>query len=152
MLRLLAKEDMDRAAVVYRESFDQALPTIAGLHTPEEDRRYFRERLFATCQIWGHFDDRELGGFIAFQEGWIEQFYLLPSSQGRGVGSGLLEVAKNRFSPLSLWTFQRNTRARHFYEKHGFVLVRQTDGSRNEEREPDVLYSWPTRIEPPPEI
>jgi hypothetical protein len=41
-----------------------------------------------------------------------------------------------------LWTFQRNAPARRFYEKEGFVAVRETDGSGNEEREPDVLYLW----------
>lgn len=28
------------------------------------------------------------------------------------------------------------------FERHGFVLTRETDGSRNEEKEPDVLYIW----------
>ena len=29
-----------------------------------------------------------------------------------------------------------------FYEARGFALVRETDGSGNEEREPDALYLW----------
>lgn len=43
---------------------------------------------------------------------------------------------------LQLWAFQRNLRAIKFYERHGFRLVRETDGSGNEEREPDALYAW----------
>jgi hypothetical protein len=43
---------------------------------------------------------------------------------------------------LMLWTFQRNARARQFYEARGFVAAELTDGSRNEEREPDALYRW----------
>jgi GNAT superfamily N-acetyltransferase len=142
MLRQLALEDMDHAAAVHRMSFDQALPTLAGLHTPDEDRWFFRERMFATCQLWGSFDDRELVGFIAFREGWIDQLYVLPSSQGQGIGGALLQVAKSRFDRLSLWTFQRNTNARRFYERHGFTLVKETDGATNEEKEPDALYAW----------
>jgi putative acetyltransferase len=143
MLRQLAIEDMDRAAVVHRMSFDQALPTLAGLHTPDEDRWFLRERVFAACQIWGYFEDTELVGFIAFREGWIDQLYVLPSSQGQGVGAALLQVAQSSSGCLSLWTFQRNKSARRFYEKHGFVLVKETDGARNEEKEPDAMYSWP---------
>jgi hypothetical protein len=41
-----------------------------------------------------------------------------------------------------LWTFQTNTGARRFYERHGFVAVDETDGSANEERAPDVRYAW----------
>jgi hypothetical protein len=41
-----------------------------------------------------------------------------------------------------LWTFQRNAQARRFYEARGFVLIQETDGARNEEKEPDALYLW----------
>ena len=43
---------MDAAARVLRRSFDHALPTLAGLHTPEEDRWFFRNRVFADCELW----------------------------------------------------------------------------------------------------
>ena len=42
---------------------------------------------------------------------------------------------------LELWTFQRNSNARVFYETQGFRPVEYTDG-RNEENEPDVKYEW----------
>ena len=142
MLRPLAIDETDQAAAVLRASFDQALPTLAGLHTPDEDRWFVRERLFVDCQIWGYFNDQDLVGMIAFREGWIDQLYILPTCQGRRIGTALLHVAQYRFDRLSLWTFQRNTRARSFYESHGFVAVTETDGSRNEEKEPDVMYSW----------
>ena len=43
----------------------------------------------------------------------------------------------------SLWTFQVNARARRFYERNGFVAVEFTEGSGNQERQPDVRYEWP---------
>jgi putative acetyltransferase len=142
MLRRLGLEDMDRAAAVHRASFDRALPTLAGLHTPEEDRWFFRQRMFATCQLWGYFDNQQLVGIIAFREGWVDQLYVLPSSQRRGIGTALLAIAQGQFPSLSLWTFQRNKVARRFYEKQGFTLVKETDGSANEENEPDAMYRW----------
>jgi putative acetyltransferase len=144
MLRQLRLEDMDRAAAVHRASFDHALPTLAGFHTSEGVRWFFKERIFASCQVWGSFDNEELVGIIAFREGWIEQLYVLPSSQGRGIGTALLAIAQSRFPFLSLWTFQRNAAARRFYERHGFILIEETDGSRNMEKEPDALYRWPS--------
>jgi hypothetical protein len=47
-----------------------------------------------------------------------------------------------RPSGMRLYAFQRNTRARDFYECRGFVAVEFGDGSGNEEGEPDVLYQW----------
>ncbi|WP_027522843.1 GNAT family N-acetyltransferase [Bradyrhizobium sp. Ec3.3] len=145
MLRQLALADMDAAARVHRVAFDHAMPWLVGLHTPDEDRWFYREGVFATCRLWGRFDDDALSGIIAFRDGWIEQLYVLPDAQGHGVGSELLDVAKSAFEQLQLWTFQRNARARRFYEFRGFELVEETDGTRNEEKEPDARYVWRRR-------
>jgi GNAT superfamily N-acetyltransferase len=118
------------------------MPTLAGLHTPEEDRRFFRECVFKTCEVWGAFDGKAMTAMLAFREDWIDQLYVLPEAQGRGLGSALLQVAQNAFDRLQLWTFQRNMQARRFYEARGFALVRETDGAHNEEKEPDALYLW----------
>jgi GNAT superfamily N-acetyltransferase len=142
ILRRLELADMDAVARVHRVAFDDRLPWLTGLHTPEEDRWYYRERVFASCEVWGAVDDGAIAGFIAYRQDWIDQFYILPASQGRGLGSALLNVAKEASPRLQLWTFQCNLGARRFYERRGFVLAEETDGSRNDEREPDVRYVW----------
>ena len=142
MLRRLALADMDLAAQIHRIAFDQAMPWLVGLHTPEEDRWFYRERIFPMCQVWGWFADDVLSGMIAFRDGWVEQLYVLPVAQGRGLGTELLDIAKGASGRLELWTFQRNMLARRFYEARGFMLTEETDGARNEEREPDARYLW----------
>ena len=142
MLKRLELEDMDAAARVLRTAFDQALPWLAGLHTPEEDRWFLRQRVFPTCEVWGAFEGAVMIGMIAFRKDWIDQLYVLREAQGRGVGTEMLQVAQGDFDRLQLWTFQRNDRARRFYQARGFALVRETDGARNEEKEPDALYLW----------
>jgi GNAT superfamily N-acetyltransferase len=141
-MRKLELADMDAAAMLRRTAFRHAFPWIPELHTAEEDRWFFRERLFAACELWGAGDPTGLLGIIAFRDGWIDQLYVLPTVQGQGIGTRLLAVAQDRFARLQLWTFQRNARARRFYESRGFVLVEETDGSGNEEKEPDARYLW----------
>ena len=141
-MRTLGFADMDDAAVVHRVAFDDRLPWLADLHTSDEDRSYFGEHVFQKCEVWGALDNTRLIGIIAFREGWIDHLYVLPNAQGHGVGTALLDVAKSAFSPLHLWTFQRNAQARRFYETRGFVLIKETDGTTNEEKEPDALYRW----------
>lgn len=143
----LSLDDMDEAASLHRTSFDARLPWLAGLHTPAEDRAFFRGRLFESCEIWGAVEDGALLGFIAFRAGWVDQLYVAPDGQRQGTGSALLRLAQAASPTLLLWTFQRNAGARCFYERHGFVAIEETDGRRNEEREPDVLYRW--QREPP---
>ena len=142
MLRQLDLADMDVAAQVHRTAFDEALPWLTGRHTPQEDRCFFRERLFKTSQLWGAFDGAQMTGIIAFREDWVDQLYVLPSTQQRGIGTRLLQIAQHALPRLYLWTFQGNVRARRFYERRGFLLVEETDGARNDEKEPDALYLW----------
>jgi len=142
-IRQLELADMDAAATVHRTAFDCALPWLIGLQTPDEDRWFYRERVFTGCQVHGAFEGGALAGIIAFRSGWIDQLYVLPEAQGCGVGSELLQVAKRAFDCLQLWTFQRNLGARRFYEARGFALVEETDGAGNEEKEPDARYLWP---------
>ena len=140
-VKRLSLAEMDHAAVILRTAFDDRLPWLSGLHTPEEDREFFRRYVFANCEVWGAIDNEAIG-FIAFREGWIDHLYVLPARQKQGVGEALLEVAKVAWPDLKLWTFQKNLPARVFYEKRGFSLIEETDGGGNEEREPDVLYRW----------
>lgn len=142
ILRQLELADMDTAALVHRAAFEDALPWLTGLHTPAEDRRYFRERVFTMCEVWGAFDAAAMVAMIAFRDGWIDQLYVLPAHQGCGIGTDLLRIAQKSCPRLELWTFQRNMRARRFYEARGFALVRETDGVDNDEKEPDALYLW----------
>ncbi|MBV2143319.1 GNAT family N-acetyltransferase [Falsochrobactrum sp. TDYN1] len=143
----LGSEYADAAARLMRASFNDRLPSLANLHTPDEDTWFFRNRVFKECDVWGVFDTDTLTGIIAINQRWIEQLYVLPAYQKFGVGTSLLNIAKQAFTELSLWTFQINQQARTFYERHGFVEAELTDGSNNEEQEPDVRYFWQARNE-----
>jgi GNAT superfamily N-acetyltransferase len=72
---------------------------------------------------------------------WITQMAVAPALVGRGIGSLLLAQAMRTLAPpIRLYTFQANSGARRFYERHGFQPIELTDGQANEERCPDVLY------------
>ena len=151
MIRPLGPEHADEAARLVRASFDDRLPWLAGLHTPDEDAHFFRHHVFRQAQVRGAIENGRLAGFIAFREGWIDHLYVLPGAQGRGIGTALLAVATAACPELSLWTFQRNPGARRFYEAHGFAALEETDGRMNEEREPDVRYGWRRPQSPQPD-
>ncbi|AYQ42466.1 GCN5-related N-acetyltransferase [Burkholderia aenigmatica] len=72
---------------------------------------------------------------------WLDQLYVCPEFKRRGIGSSLLASVKSQtVGLLQLYTFQMNRDAAAFYERHGFVAIAYSDGSRNEEGCPDVLY------------
>ncbi len=143
LIRRAIPQDADAIAFVHRTSMGEALPYLPDLHTPEEDRQWVATVVLPNQVVWVAECDGEIVGVAALHDGWLEQLYMLPGYQGMGIGSALLaEVMAASPEGLNLWAFQRNERARAFYERRGFVAVEFGDGSGNEEREPDVRYQW----------
>lgn len=133
---------MRDAAMLRRLALWERLPWLLDVHTPEEDEDYWRTQLLPHRTILGAFSEQRLVAVIAYGENEIDQLYVLPGFQAKGIGTMLLHRAQEQMDEIALWTFQRNTNARRFYERHGFVAKEETDGAGNEEREPDVLYHW----------
>ena len=147
MLRPGRPEDADTLAAILRAAMQGAMPGLPDLHTPDDDRRFLRELVIPEQEVWVAEKGGLVVGFTALgtRDGvqFMEHLYVAPEHQRRGIGAALIERAKERRpAGFRLWVFQRNTGARDFYEHHGFRLVELTDGSGNEEKEPDALYEW----------
>jgi len=113
-------------------------------HTDDEIRAHIRHTLIAKAETWLAADDGRVVAMMALKPGWVDQLYVAPDRLGEGIGRRLLDLAKTGAGAegLQLWTFQVNDRARQFYERNDFSVAEMTDGSNNEEREPDVRYVW----------
>ena len=132
---------MNAIAALFRRSFG-TLTFLPTLHTPEEDRGFFRG-VVADGEVWVWEEGGVVLGFAALAGDELTHLYVEPDAHGRGIGGALMDRAKERRpGGFQLWVFQQNANARRFYERRGFVLVRETDGSGNEERTPDALYAW----------
>lgn len=62
-------------------------------------------------------------GYVAVTGSHIENLFVDPAAQGKGVGLGLLAAAEARIAgPVTLRCLHDNPRARRFYEREGFVV------------------------------
>ena len=96
-----------------------------------------------TAEAWLAESQGRPVGVLVLDGDLMDQLYVHPEAQGRGIGSQLLELAKERRPDgLRLWVFVSNRPARDFYERHGFVVVDGSDGAANEEHAPDLLLAW----------
>ena len=138
--------DAGALAAIFGAARRAAMPWLPRLHSDADDRHYFAEHVIGDCDVLVVRHERRPVAFLALRNDMVEHLYVLPDVQRAGIGSALLEVAKSRRpGGLRLWVFQRNHAARAFYARRGFTEVRFTDGSGNEEHEPDVLLAWTGR-------
>jgi GNAT superfamily N-acetyltransferase len=133
--------DAEAVARLHRLVRHANLPFLPDLHTPDEDFQFFRGAVFAQCEVWVAEGDA-IDGFIALRADWIDHLYVRPECHRQGIGTALLAQAMQTYPLLRLWTFQRNETAIRFYRARGFREIERTDGSGNEEREPDILFEW----------
>ena len=87
---------------------------------------------------------KQIVGYMVLQDEDVGHLYVLPGWQGRGVGSDLLNKAKE-LSPrrLTLFALRRNVKARDFYEARAFRSVGSVEGDGGRlGNEPDVEYVW----------
>jgi ribosomal protein S18 acetylase RimI-like enzyme len=111
-------------------------------YSHEENLRHFREVVMRENEVWVAVEGNEVVGLLALGEHEVDQLHVEPRCQRRGLGTALLDRAKE-LSPegLTLFTFQGNEQARAFYERCGFRAV-QFGMSPPPESEPDVKYAW----------
>lgn len=142
VVRPLVDADLDAAADVYLAARHASVPSMPPLvHTDDIVRWWVRETW--PEHTWVATVDREVAGVFVLDGPQIDHLFVTPSSTAQGLGSLLLDRAKDeRPGGLWLWVFATNTGARRLYARHGFTDVELTDGTENEEGEPAVRCTW----------
>jgi GNAT superfamily N-acetyltransferase len=144
LIRRYRPDDFDPVTDLWRQSRLHAFPDFQARkgYTAEEDRAYFRDVVVVKHEVWVTEDAGRPVAFMAMAGDFIDQLYVAPEHQRRGLGQALLAHART-LSPsgLRLFTFQFNANGRAFYEKNGFVVAR-LGVSPAPESEPDVEYHW----------
>jgi len=145
VLRPASASDASAVADPLLSSRRAFIPYAPIAHSDADVHNWVREQLIPSgaVTVWDH--ESQITGVLATSQdetaAWIDQLYVLPGFDGRGIGTALLRHAHQQFAcPIRLYTFQQNSRARRFYERFGYKAVALSDGQGNEERCPDVLY------------
>ena len=146
LVRPARREDAAAIADVHVRTWQAAYEHIFGakrLAGIEERRRIQWEEWLAHPQpSWQAFVAEEAGrvaGFVRVGDsrdepgkGELFAIYVLPDAWGSGAGSALMASALEAlrgYSSATLWVLEDNPRARHFYEREGWIL----DGGRRDE-------------------
>jgi putative acetyltransferase len=135
--------DAHAIARIHIDARRGAMPYLPEVHSDEETLTWVQDVVLPDQDVHVAVIDELVVGYIAVEGSTIDALYVRPAHQGHGIGSVLLHHAMDGSDGLlDLWTFQRNLGARRFYEARGFLTIEFTDGTGNEEHEPDVRYEW----------
>lgn len=130
----------DHLVPMWRESFEHGVG-IVDPNPIEAQRRYLFERVLPQHRVVVACDGERIVGFVACNRESVNQLHVRVGCHRRGIGSALLRIATEA-SAGSLWlyTFARNSNARRFYERRGFIAV--AIGFEPTWQLEDVRYEW----------
>lgn len=135
--------DLDEAARVWHESAS----TMDGVRADVPAREALRGRIDAELQAGWELYIAALGGEVVGMlalkpgEAVLDQIFVAPGEQGKGVGRALLDVAKQTLpAGFTLRMDAANERARRFYEAQG--LEKSGEGVHPWTAIPVHFYGW----------
>jgi ribosomal protein S18 acetylase RimI-like enzyme len=127
---------------MWRDSFERAVGVVDP-HPLDEQLQYLEGKVVPENHVLLVLE-RETSaviGFMASTPEKIAQLYLHVAYQHRGIGSMLVNIAKQRSSGrLRLFTFKVNKNAQRFYERHGFKVIGH--GFEEGWQLEDIEYEW----------
>ena len=140
-IRKATEEDASRIAEIlvfakrmkYRSIFYDDAYSFGELQVLPVAKKYIENGFLNNMFLY---DDGIIKGLIRIEKEEILELYADHFFQGQGIGSELIEYAKENYSVNFLWTIEKNIDAISFYEAHGFHL---TDTRKYEEGTTEYL-------------
>ncbi|MBR2281442.1 MAG: GNAT family N-acetyltransferase [Spirochaetales bacterium] len=141
MIRKATVEDASRIAEIlvfvkrmkFRPIFQEDDFSFNVLQVIPVAKRYIEEGIIDKMFVY---DDGIVKGLIHIDGNEIVELYVDYFFQDQGIGSALIEFAKEQYQVSFLWALEKNTDAIRFYETHGFHL---TKTRKLEEGTPEYL-------------
>ena len=138
MIRKLQKVDINRVADIWLTTNLKAHFFISEQYWISNYE--FVKEMLPQAEVYVYEDDKMIQGFIGINDEYIEGIFVSDEMQSRGIGKILLDYIKDKKDRLQLKVYQKNVRARSFYEGEGFTI--QSEGMDEFTGEKEYVMNW----------
>ena len=135
--------DLGRIASVWHESASHMEAAASPMPSPADLRRRIDDELTAGWALYLAERGDRLIGMLALKprEAVLDQIFVLPGEQGKGVGTALLRAAKEALpAGFTLRMAAANRGAARFYERSGLQPI--GEGTHPVSGDPVRFYRW----------
>jgi ribosomal protein S18 acetylase RimI-like enzyme len=135
IVRILKASEISEIARIKLSAQKASMPYKKFVRTFEDECEYLR-KVQERCVMVVALIDQEIVGFAAYGNGLLEQIFINPDSYNQGIGTALLEYAKNASTQLKASVDLKNENAIRFYESRGFIRKEKIAEANA------VVYEW----------
>ena len=124
MIRKFTKEDMEQVLRIWVEASVKSHDFVnSDFWCSKIDD--MRNIYIPSCETFVFEDEQMIIGFMSISENTLAALFVLPDMQGQGIGTQLLNFAKEMRSELKLSVYKVNILSVRFYEKNGFNIQKE---------------------------
>lgn len=142
MIRRFEKNDINAVMQIWKHENIKAHSFISKEYW-ENNYNYVKE-ILPNAEIYVYILNEGIVGFIGLNENYIEGIFVDTSTQRHGVGTSLLNKAKENRNDLTLSVYKKNRNAINFYKKNGFVVTSENIDSDTDEIE--YTMTWKSNL------
>ena len=106
-----------------------------------------KEVYIPMAKTFVYIEEEKIIGFISIIENeFIGALFIDVNYQSMGVGTKLIEFAKEKYNKLSLAVYVENNKAVEFYKRCGFVI--ESTGANEDSGYEEFVMTWVSEIYP----
>lgn len=139
MIRKFENSDIDDVMQIWKNENIQAHNFIPKEYW--ESNYEYVKKLLPKSEIYVYIENDKIKGFIGINENYIEGIFVNSNYQNKGIGTALINKAKEEKEELTLNVYEKNREAIKFYEKNGFEIVKESVDKETNEKEYRMLWN-----------
>lgn len=125
MIRKLEDKDIDRVMIIWKYSTIKAHNFIDEKYW-ENSYDIVKNVYIPASETFIYEEDKEIKGFISIlNKEFIGALFIDINTQGRGIGSKLIDYAIKNYKKLNLAVYKDNKKSVEFYLNKGFDIITQ---------------------------
>lgn len=106
----------------------------------EENKELMKSKYIPMSETYKAIQRAQILGFVCLTEEYLAAIFVKPEFQGKGIGSLLLNTAKNLRNTLKLKVFCKNMDSVEFYKSRGFSVISKSKDTDTDENE--LVMQW----------
>ena len=138
MIRKLQNVDINKVADIWLKTNLEAHDFIPGQYWTSNYEAV--KKMLPQAEVYVYEDNKIIQGFVGVRDEYIEGIFVSGKMQSHGIGKALLDYIKDKEARLQLNVYQKNVRARSFYQREGFTI--QSEGLDEFTGEKEYVMEW----------
>lgn len=140
MIRKYKEEEIPKLIEIWEKAASQAHPFLSDEFN-KMVKKAMTEMYLPNSDTWVYVDAHKIIGFVSMNGNEIGGLFISPEKQSKGIGTSLVNHVKLFHEELEVEVFQNNKIGRPFYEKYGFVVIKEYIHDATNEKVLRMKYS-----------